>query len=98
MAKHKAHGTTQFAALPWRLCEGGTREIMLPTSRGAGRWVIPKGWPIKGRKPAEAAAREAYEEAGLIGHIVGKRPIGNFQAIRRGCRIMLDCSVYVVKC
>jgi hypothetical protein len=32
---------------------------------------------MKGRKPAEAAAQEAYEEAGLIGHIVGKRPRGS---------------------
>ncbi len=30
---------------------------------------------MKGRKPFEAAAREAYEEAGVIGH-VGKRPLG----------------------
>ena len=95
MAKHKAHGTTQFAALPWRLCEGGTREIMLPTSGGAGRWVIPKGWPIKGRKPAEAAAREAYEEAGLIGHIVGKRPIGNFHYPKRLSMGEVLCQVRV---
>jgi ADP-ribose pyrophosphatase YjhB (NUDIX family) len=38
--------------------------------------VIPKGWPIKGLKPHEVAAREAYEEAGLIGSIAGKREIG----------------------
>ncbi|CAO4166025.1 hypothetical protein EEDFHM_00787 [Methylorubrum populi] len=30
---------------------------------------------MKGRKPYEAAAREAYEEAGVVGH-VGKRPLG----------------------
>jgi hypothetical protein len=27
--------------------------------------VIPKAWPIKGLKPANSAAREAYEEAGV---------------------------------
>jgi hypothetical protein len=54
MAKHKAHVTTQFATLPWRLSEGGTHQVMLLTSRGMGRWVIPKGWPMKGRKAAEA--------------------------------------------
>jgi 8-oxo-dGTP pyrophosphatase MutT (NUDIX family) len=51
---------------------------MLVTSRETHRWIIPKGWPMKGRKPAEVASQEAYEEAGLIGHIVGKRPIGSF--------------------
>jgi 8-oxo-dGTP pyrophosphatase MutT (NUDIX family) len=69
---------TQYAALPWRIGEGGIREVMLLTSRETRRWIIPKGWPMKGRKPAEVAAQEAYEEAGLIGQIVGKRPIGNF--------------------
>jgi len=30
------------------------------------------------RKPCDVAAQEAYEEAGLIGKIVGKRPIGSY--------------------
>jgi 8-oxo-dGTP pyrophosphatase MutT (NUDIX family) len=95
MAKLKSRGTTQFAVLPWRLSEGGTRQIMLLTSRGTGRWVIPKGWPMKGRKPAEAAAREAYEEAGLIGRIVGKRPIGNFHYSKRLANGAILCRVRV---
>jgi 8-oxo-dGTP pyrophosphatase MutT (NUDIX family) len=95
MAKHKSRGTTQFAALPWRLSEGGTRQIMLLTSRETQRWVIPKGWPMKGRKPAEAAAQEAYEEAGLIGHIVGKRPIGNFHYPKRLPKGEVLCQVWV---
>jgi 8-oxo-dGTP pyrophosphatase MutT (NUDIX family) len=78
MAKGKFDGTIQFAALPWRLSEGGTRQIMLLTSRETRRWVIPKGWPMKKRKPAEVARQEAYEEAGLIGKIVDKRPVGTF--------------------
>src|ERR1700722_12187832 len=85
MAKDKFHGNTQFAALPWRKSEGGTRQVMFLTSRETGRWVIPKGWPMKKRKPAEVASQEAYEEAGLAGHIVGKRPVGNFTT-RNGFR------------
>jgi 8-oxo-dGTP pyrophosphatase MutT (NUDIX family) len=95
MAKHRSHGTTQFAALPWRLSEGGTRQIMLLTSRETRRWVIPKGWPMKGRKPAESAAQEAYEEAGLIGRIVGKRPIGNFHYLKRLAKGTVVCQVWV---
>jgi len=94
MAKHKSRGT-QFAALPWRLGEGGTRQIMLLTSRETRRWVIPKGWPMKGRKPAEAAAKEAYEEAGLIGHIVGKRPTGNYHYPKRLTKGEALCRVRV---
>ncbi|MGU3466663.1 NUDIX hydrolase [Methylobacterium sp. C33D] len=65
----------QVGALPFRHGRDGETKILLVTSRESRRWVIPKGWPMKGRKPFEAAAREAYEEAGLRG-AVGKRPIG----------------------
>jgi 8-oxo-dGTP pyrophosphatase MutT (NUDIX family) len=50
---------------------------MLISSRDSGRWVIPKGWPIRGLSPAQSAAREAFEEAGLGGQISAK-PIGEF--------------------
>ena len=61
--KHKAHRVLQFAALPWRIGEGGLREVMLLTSRETHRRIIPKGRRTKGRKPAEVASQEAYEEA-----------------------------------
>ncbi len=94
MAKHKSRGI-QFAVLPWRLNAGGVREVMLLTSRETQRWVIPKGWPMKGRKPAEAARQEAYEEAGLVGHIVGKRPIGNFHYSKQLAKGEVLCEVRV---
>ena len=64
----------QVAALCWRKSRKGLR-ILLITSRDTGRWVIPKGWPMRHRSDAEAAAREAFEEAGLRG-IVAERSIG----------------------
>ena len=68
---------TQYGAICWRMHRGKV-EVLLITSRDTGRWVIPKGWPIRGLSPAESAAREAYEEAGVGGQI-GKRPIGVFE-------------------
>lgn len=65
----------QIGALPFQRGDDGETAVLLVTSRESRRWVIPKGWPMKGRKPYEAAAREAYEEAGLVGQI-GKRPLG----------------------
>lgn len=58
----------QYAALPYRDIDG-VRQVMLITSRDTGRWIIPKGWPEKHIKPHEMAAREAFEEAGLLGRI-----------------------------
>lgn len=58
---------TQYAALPWRKTADGAVEVLLITSRETRRWVIPKGWPMKDRGPGEAAAQEAFEEAGIIG-------------------------------
>jgi 8-oxo-dGTP pyrophosphatase MutT (NUDIX family) len=61
----------QVAALCWRRSGKGLK-ILLITSRDTGRWVIPKGWPMRNRTEAEAAAREAWEEAGLRGEISDK--------------------------
>ena len=66
----------QFAALPWRRREGKI-ELLLVTSRGGERWIIPKGWPMDGKPPAAAAAIEAHEEAGVIG-VPSERCVGVF--------------------
>ena len=70
----------QYAALPFRI-EGRQIRVLLITSRETHRWVIPKGWPIRGLKPQEAAAVEAAEEAGLIGEVAG-RPIGSYKYMK----------------
>lgn len=57
---------TQFGALCWRPRKTGF-EVLLITTRRTGRWVIPKGWPIDGLTPVEAAREEAWEEAGVRG-------------------------------
>jgi 8-oxo-dGTP pyrophosphatase MutT (NUDIX family) len=72
----------QYAALPFRLAERGI-EVLLLTSRGTGRWVIPKGWPMRKLTPAGAAVREAYEEAGLEGTIQPGGPVGSYRYAKR---------------
>jgi 8-oxo-dGTP pyrophosphatase MutT (NUDIX family) len=60
----------QFAALCYRLVEGqAAPEILLLTSRGTGRWVIPKGWPMGAKPGYEVARQEALEEAGVVGDV-----------------------------
>ena len=51
----------QYAALPYRLMGRSGTEVMLVTSRDTRRWIIPKGWPQKGRAPHHSAARDAFE-------------------------------------
>ncbi len=54
----------QVGALCYRETPDG-RQVLLITSRDTGRWIIPKGWPIKGLDAAGAALQEAWEEAGV---------------------------------
>ena len=68
----KRETRTQFAALPFRVSKkkgGKSIEILLISSLDSGRWIIPKGWPMDGLTPAEAAGQEAWEEAGIKGRV-----------------------------
>ncbi len=67
---------TQFGALCYRLRKKKV-EVLLITSRTSKRWIVPKGWPMDGKTPAECAAIEAWEEAGVSGVSDG-RCIGIF--------------------
>jgi 8-oxo-dGTP pyrophosphatase MutT (NUDIX family) len=44
-------------------------KVVLITGRRSGRWIIPKGYVKKGMSPVESAAKEAWEEAGVIGRV-----------------------------
>lgn len=55
---------------------------MLITSRDTGRWVVPKGNAIRGLAPHEAAAVEAWEEAGLTGAVC-PTPLGRYHYLKR---------------
>ncbi|MCF2514835.1 NUDIX domain-containing protein [Sphingomonas sp. G124] len=55
--------------LPFRAAMGSEAEILLIRRHGHIHWSIPKGKPIAGRELHEAAAIEAYEEAGVTGRV-----------------------------
>ena len=73
--------TRQVAALPWRLGDDGV-EVMMITSRETRRWVIPKGGRMVGKTDPQAAAQEAYEEAGVQGETL-EAPVGHFRYAKR---------------
>jgi len=87
----------QYAALPWRIRE--SLEIMLVTSRDTRRWVIPKGWPMKGLKPSTAAAVEALEEAGVVGKIE-KKKLGAYhyrKRLKNGAALLCRVDVFPLR-
>jgi 8-oxo-dGTP pyrophosphatase MutT (NUDIX family) len=89
----------QYAALPYRLNRRSRTEIMLVTSRGTQRWIIPKGWPQRGRAAPDSAAHEAFEEAGVVGS-VGRRSVGSFsyeKRLRNGAVMVCEVRVFPLK-
>lgn len=52
-------------------------RVCLVTSSSGRRWVVPKGQIDPGHTAGEAALVEAWEEAGLVGALVGE-PIGTY--------------------
>lgn len=73
---------TQYGVVPVRPAPGGGVEVLLITSRETRRWVVPRGNPIPGRSPAESAAQEAFEEAGITGS-VDPEPVGLYSYGKR---------------
>ena len=88
----------QMAALCHRR-SGGRKEYLLITSRDTGRWVIPKGWPIRGLNAAQTALREAWEEAGVKNSTSTDAPIGTYRYLKRlanGKAVQVKTLVYSV--
>ena len=94
MNKPKPKVRKQVAALPVRLDAEGRTRVLLITSRETQRFIVPKGWPMKGHKDCRAAAIEAQEEAGIIGR-VGKKPIGSYTYWKRRADHFELCRVRV---
>ena len=64
----------QCAAIPTVVQADGQLMVLLVTSRGTSRWVIPRGWTAAKLTDAEAAAREAFEKTGVLGQITSDTP------------------------
>ncbi len=58
----------QVAAVCYRR-QGQSIEFLLVNTNGGGKWTFPKGDPEQSMSHSQAAEREAWEEAGVRGHI-----------------------------
>lgn len=52
-------------------------KVCLVTSASGKRWVVPKGCMEPGMTAGEVGLQEAWEEAGLVGVLVGE-PLGTY--------------------
>jgi 8-oxo-dGTP pyrophosphatase MutT (NUDIX family) len=85
----------QVAALPCRNGKDG-KEILLVTSKGSGRWIIPKGNIGKKDSPLSAAAKEAWEEAGIRGRM-SNESVGSYFYRRLNSRFQVELFVLWVE-
>ena len=93
LPKHK-----QLAALCFRKGKKGVEILMVTSS--AGRWILPKGWPMRGKADGEAAMIEAWEEGGVKRGKVGRKPMGKYLAtktMKYGDEEVAETRVYAVK-
>jgi phosphohistidine phosphatase len=78
----------QAGAIPFRQANNGI-EFLLITSMG-GNWIFPKGIVDPGETPAQTAAKECREEAGIDGEIIGD-PVGRYNDHKWGS----ECEIWM---
>ncbi|MET3793524.1 NUDIX hydrolase [Aquamicrobium terrae] len=93
----KGEKIRQVAAIPFRIGPDGDLQVMLVTSRETQRFILPKGWPMKGKSGRKAATIEALEEAGVAGKTL-KEPAGSYHYWKRlpTAFVRIDVTVYML--
>ncbi|QSJ18630.1 NUDIX hydrolase [Nostoc sp. UHCC 0702] len=82
MSRKVSKAFKQSGVIPYRV-NNGKIEILLITTRDRQNWVIPKGGIVNGMSAADSAAKEAWEEAGIIGQ-VNFNKLGSYKYRKRG--------------
>jgi len=89
----------QVAALCYRTSKSGVK-VLLVTSRGTGRWIIPKGWPMDGKDAPGAALQEAWEEGGVRKGQIDGDAIGRYgyaKRLKTGLPVPVETLVFKVE-
>lgn len=84
---------SQAAAIPFRRGDQGV-EVCLIRRKGTAHWSIPKGSIESGDSEGDTARKETFEEAGLVGRIVGGR-LGTYEYTKGGKP--LTVAVYLLE-
>ena len=83
----------ESGALAYRRLKNGKLVILLVSKKRSKKWGIPKGRVNASLSFGETAAKEAFEEAGVIGR-VSPNSIGMFRA-KKGTPIPKNIEVWV---
>jgi 8-oxo-dGTP pyrophosphatase MutT (NUDIX family) len=89
----ESRGPEQAAVLALR-DNGRALEVCLLRKRKSNKWGIPKGLIDPGQTPEETALNEAWEEAGIVGALVGPS-LGTYSYEKWGS--VLTVAVYVMR-
>ena len=83
MAKFK-----QAGAIIVRNGKAGPRILLVTARRNPDNWIFPKGHVESGETLKAAAVREAREEAGIEGKVVGAAGRMSFELLTAACMII----------
>jgi 8-oxo-dGTP pyrophosphatase MutT (NUDIX family) len=77
----------QAGAVVYRRGQDGFRVLIVRARKNPSDWIFPKGHIEEHETPAEAAVREAEEEAGVTGRVVAQLPALTFESGGRHLRV-----------
>jgi phosphohistidine phosphatase len=86
-------GRAQAGVIPFRRKKEAI-EVCLIRNKGRKKWKIPKGFVGPGETSQQAALKEAWEEAGLKGRLIGDT-IGSYEYDKWG--LELTVTVYLME-
>lgn len=93
--KSEHEGIRQSGVIAYRV-QRGLLEVALVTPRNGGKhWLVPKGHIEEGMSPEDSAAKEAFEECGVVGR-VDNREVGAFRFRKRGQSYMVSLYLLAV--
>ncbi|MBI5648383.1 MAG: NUDIX hydrolase [Ignavibacteriae bacterium] len=85
----------QSGVIPYRVGAAGI-ELLLVTSRNGRRWIFPKGIVETGLHPRDSAAKEAWEEAGVLGAVT-EEALGSYSFEKWGGICHVDMYALLVQ-
>lgn len=90
-----AYYYTQSSVIPYRI-EDGQLQVLIVRSSSDRHWVVPKGIADPGMTPQKSALKEAFEEAGVQGRIVGE-PLGSYDYPKWGAACQVEVYAMLVE-